>query len=76
MIHTVDAMSGKTEKSGSSYELKLASRNPDYQCTILAVTKEQFDSVKIGDTLEVAITVVQREQPAAEAEAAAEAEVA
>lgn len=64
MIYTVDSMEGKSTKTGSSYTLKLESRNPDYQCTLLAVSKSQFDGLSVGDKIEIDITP-QRAEPEA-----------
>jgi len=43
---------------GENYSLRMGSRETDYQCSILAVTAEQFAAVKIGDSVEIAITVI------------------
>ena len=51
MTYTVNSKSAKADDKGEVYTLNMESRNPAYQCSILAVTKAQFDSVTVGSEI-------------------------
>jgi hypothetical protein len=57
MQYTVINKTAELDANGSSYALRLDSRNPSYQHTILAVTKEDFDAVEVGSKISIGIHV-------------------
>lgn len=57
MTYTVANKTAELDAKGSSYTLRLDSRNPSYQHTILAVSKEDFDSVVVGSKISLGVHV-------------------
>ncbi len=58
MRYEVTKKDYSSSEKGDTYCLRMGSREPEYLCSILTVTAEQFASVKIGDTVEISIAVV------------------
>jgi hypothetical protein len=54
-----------TEK-GDTFTVRLNSRDPEFQHSILAVCGDDFQQIKIGDVIEMLISVVPKEVSSAE----------
>jgi hypothetical protein len=65
MRYTVQDKSVVQHKEGSVYELRMGSRDPVYDYSILSVTAHDFDRAKIGDTIEILITILPSDPPIA-----------
>lgn len=65
MLFTVTQKDTETTSAGSLYTLRMSSRDPSYQYTILAVCKDDFDRINVGDHIEMLLTVIAPEPVAA-----------